>query len=134
MNMICGLTDDGNPSWASVLAALDSLPTQGPDIDLNLQADDDVWMLVYHVPGYGFLVTCCASGESDYYTLVDHTQGDECVRVWCAGEFMERLRLVFVDRERAVEAVKCFFDTNLREPTLEWKLDDDCWCRGTFAP
>ncbi|MBY0230911.1 MAG: hypothetical protein K2W96_16620 [Gemmataceae bacterium] len=132
--MIHGLTDEPDPSWASVLAALDSLPSLEADIDINLQADDDVWMIVYYVKDYGFLVTCCPQGATEYYTLVDSSQGKECVRVWCAGEFMERLRLVFVDRERAVKALKCFFETSLCEPTLEWELDDACWCRGTFSP
>ncbi len=132
MRLLDGINDEMNPSWPTVHSALLALPGLGPDRYITLQVDDDTWMIAYHVPKYGFLITAHAEGDSDYYTLIDRQQGSECVRVWCAGEYMERLRLVFVDQERAVQALKFFFDTRRRDSALEWELDDKCWCRGTF--
>ena len=118
-----------DPSWDSVRTALALLPSKGPDQGLSLEIGDNSWIIIYYVPDYGFLITIAAVGERDYFTLVNSLLGSECKKVWCAGEYMLRQRFVFVDKNRAEQSLKHYYETGFRDQTLEWMRDDDCWCR-----
>ena len=130
MDHIKWINNEPMPSLDTVLDAVRSLPSLGPDSGVTLQLDEEFSVIIYHVLAYGFLVTGHVNGDTDYYVLVDRLLGDECRRVWCAGDYMDRPRYVFVSKKMALEAIKYLYDTGRRNPALEWLPDSNCWCEN----
>ncbi len=110
------------PTWAVVKTRLLAMPD---GVCLTLAVDDDTSLIVLHVAVLGYLVTGCAEGDRDYFTLIERSLGDEPVTAFDGGNTNEYPRFAFVSELVLLKAVETFYLTGQRDDRCEWVLDKD---------
>jgi hypothetical protein len=110
------------PAWEVAKARLLALRDEE---SLSFGVDDDTWLVVLYIAALGYLVTGCAVGERDYYTLTEPALGDEPVTAFDGGDTHVYPRHVFVSASLLLKAVQTYYLTGTRDASCDWVSDRD---------
>lgn len=113
-----------HPEWATVeshVRALASGQTKSLSLGLS-ETGSDTYFIACFVKPSGIYVSARGQADLDDFQLFDPNEPDElvnCVMGGRAGSVVGRGSIV--DQESVMRAARTYFETGVREPTLNWR-------------